>query len=122
VRGFYGLEAGAWRWTAQEFEVVLQVPPDVRRKGGFVTLQGTILPEAVRNGPLTIAATLPQGPLAPQSFEKPGEVIYRADVRPENLPPSDRVLVRFTLNRTFRVPGDQRDLGIIASVISLRSK
>jgi len=121
LRGFYDLEAGAWRWTGQSFTVGLKVPSGAQSKGAVLTLQGTIPPEAVQNAPLEINASVAGTALPVQSFTKSGELIYRADV-PGSALDQGVILADFTLSSSHRVPGDLRDLGIIASVISLRSK
>jgi hypothetical protein len=120
MSGFYNLEAGAWRWTGKTFMVSLKVPEDAS-KGATLILQGTVAPESVSNGPFEISSTVGDTQLAPQSVTKAGEVIYRAEVPPAALQ-RPVVVATFTVSSTHRVPGDQRDLGMIASVISLRSK
>jgi hypothetical protein len=119
--GFYALEAGAWRWTTKEFTVMLKVPDGATKSGGVLTLQGSVSPEGVQNGPLQIASDVMGQPLTAQSFSKPGEMIYRVDVPPSALT-APLVAAHFNLSNTHRVPGDLRDLGIIVSVIGLRAK
>lgn len=121
LRGFYDLEAGAWRWTQRTFTVALKVPGDAATKGAVLTLQGSVQPGSLQNGSLEISSAVGDTALASQSVSKPGELIYRADVPPSALA-QPVVLAEFTLSNTHRVPGDARDLGVIASVISLRSK
>ena len=121
VNGFYSLEAGAWRWTGKTFIVSLKTPADAASAGAVLILQGTLVPESFSNGPLEISASVGDATLATQSFTKPGELIYKADVSASALQ-RPVVLAQFTVSSTHRVPGDQRNLGIIASVISLRSK
>lgn len=120
MNGFYNLEAGAWRWTGKTFQVSLKVPDDAS-KGAVLTLQGTVAPESVSAGPFEINSTIGDTQLAPQSITKAGEVIYRAEV-PAAALGRPVIVATFTVSSTHRVPGDQRDLGMIASVISLRSK
>lgn len=121
LRGFYNLEAGAWRWTDKDFSVMLKVPSDASKNGAELTLQGTLVPEAVQNGPVEISSQIAGQPLEKKSFSKAGELIYRVDVPASAL---DRPLIAadFSLSSTHRVPGDQRNLGVIATVISLRGK
>ncbi|HXE12189.1 MAG TPA: hypothetical protein VN633_08720 [Bryobacteraceae bacterium] len=121
MSGFYSLEAGAWRWTGKTFQVSLKVPDGGGSKGAVLTLQGTVPPESLSNGQFEINSTIGDTQLAPQSFTKAGEVIYRAEVPPSALAQPIAVAT-FTVSSTHRVPGDERDLGMIASVISLRSK
>jgi hypothetical protein len=121
LRGFYQLEAGAWRWTEKDFSVMLKVPEDASKKGGVLTLQGSLPPESVQNGPLEINSRIGDTTLKNKSFSKPGEIIYRVDVPPSALT-TPLVAAEFSLNSTHRVPGDVRDLGVIATVIGLRAK
>ncbi|MFZ0589612.1 MAG: hypothetical protein WAM39_03965 [Bryobacteraceae bacterium] len=121
MSGFYELEAGAWRWTAKAFTVSLKVPNDAASKGAVLILQGTIVPDALANGPLEVSSSVEGTPLTSQSFSKSGEMIYRVDV-PATALQRPVVIVKFVLSATHRVPGDLRDLGVISSVISLRSK
>jgi hypothetical protein len=119
--GFYDLEAGAWRWTGKTFAVTLSVPQGGGSRGGILTLQGSVAPESVGNGPLEINSSVGGSALSPISISKPGQVIYRADVPPDALR-GPLVVADFSLSNTHRTPGDLRDLGIIVSVISLHSK
>jgi hypothetical protein len=121
LRGFYNLEAGAWRWTDKEFSVMLKVPSDAAKNGGVLTLQGTLVPEGVQNGPLEISSQIAGQPLGTKSFSKPGEIIYRVDV-PASVLARPLIAADFNLSSTHRVPGDARNLGVIATVISLRAK
>lgn len=121
IGGFYALESGAWRWTTKEFTVMLKVPDGAAKAGGVLTLQGSIPPEGVQNGPLEIACDIGGQPIANQSFSKPGEIIYRVDA-PASAFSAPLVAAHCTLSSTHRVPGDLRDLGIVVSVIGLRSK
>lgn len=121
VSGFYQLEAGAWRWTAKDFKVMLKVPENASRNGGVLTLQGSLPEPELQNGPVTISGLVGGVQLPPQTFAKQGEIIYRVDVPPAALQ-SARVIADFNVDKVFQVPGDKRELGIVASVISLRAK
>lgn len=121
LRGFYQLEAGAWRWTQKEFSVVLKVPEEASKKGGVLTLQGSLTPDSVQNGPVEISCEINGHALQKAAFSKPGEIIYRVDV-PASAFAGSLVAADFSLNKTYRVPGDQRNLGLIATVISLRAQ
>lgn len=120
LSGFYNLEAGAWRWTGKTFQVSLKVP-EGSSKGALLILQGTVTPDSVSSGPFEISSMVGDTQLASQSVTKAGEVIYRAEVPPAELK-RPVVIASFTVSNTHRVPGDERDLGMIASVISLRSE
>jgi hypothetical protein len=121
LKGFYQLEAGAWRWTDKDFSVMLKVPSEASKNGGVLTLQGTMVPESVQNRPLEISSQIAGQPLEKKSFSKPGEIIYRVDV-PASLLSRPLIAADFSLSSIHRVPGDARNLGVIATVISLRAK
>jgi len=121
LSGFYDLESGAWRWTAQDFRVLLKVPADAAQKGAYLTLQGAITEGGIQNGPVEVSAVLQGVPLASQTFTKAGEMIYRVEI-PSAVLRSTSLLADFHVSRTFRAPGDKRDLGVIASVIGIRPK
>jgi hypothetical protein len=121
LKGFYQLEAGAWRWTDKDFSVMLKVPEDAAKNGGVLTLQGSLPPESVQNGPMEVTGEIDGKALEQKSFSKPGEIIYRVDV-PASVLTHPLIAADFRLSSTHRVPGDARDLGIIASVIGLRAK
>jgi len=121
LRGFYQLEAGAWRWSEKDFSVMLKVPEGASKNGGVLTLQGSLAPECVQNGPLEISSHVGDQTLEKKSFSKPGEIIYRVDV-PASALTTPLIAAEFSLSSTHRVPGDARDLGIITSVIGLRAK
>src|SRR5215470_14573316 len=76
VRGFYGLEAGAWRWTAKQFEVALKPPAGASDNGAklsfHLNVPGTIVDKF---GPVTLNAALNGMPLAPETYSKPGNYV-----------------------------------------------
>src|SRR5271157_2393710 len=47
VDGFYGVEAGAWRWTARQFSVKLRNPEGAAQKGGTLRLVLTVPPAVI---------------------------------------------------------------------------
>jgi hypothetical protein len=121
LKGFYQLEAGAWRWTDKDFSVMLKVPEDAAKNGGVLTLQGSLAPESVQNGPVEISCQVSGQPVEKKSFTKQGQIIYRVDV-PASALTTSLVAADFSLSSTHRVPGDERDLGIIATIIGLHAK
>lgn len=123
LSGFYNLEAGAWRWTGKVFEVQLAVPPDAQKNGGILTLQGTMTQDGLdkRAGAVQLSAAIGAADLQPMTITKAGEFIYRAPV-PANALTSGTVTADFQVDKTFSAPGDARNLGVIATVISLHSR
>lgn len=123
VRGFHSVEANAWRWTMARFAVILHPPKDAARKGATLELKFS-LPEIVvqKLGKMTVAATVNGLALASQSYDKPGEYTYSADVAPSALV-GDAVTVDFTVDKALP-PTDQdlRELALIVSTIGFQPK
>lgn len=111
VSGLYNLESGVWRWTAGRAVVTLKAPDR------SLPLEATFLiPE---NAPARHVQLLADGQVvAEQTFPAPGEYTLRSS-RP--LTPSPGfVSVVLALDRTFRAPGDERDLGVVLQGIGFR--
>src|SRR5215471_9410953 len=69
VNGFYGIEQGAWRWTAQRFSVVLRPPAGGAQRGATLNVQLTI-PDAIISKLKTVAlsGTVGNTPLSPETY------------------------------------------------------
>jgi hypothetical protein len=123
VSGFYDVEQSAWRWTAGKFSLVLRVPRGAAEKGALLRLKFS-LPEAVieRLKSVTVAASIGGTPLEPQTYERPGEHVYVAEV-PHAALGRESVKVDFALDKSLP-PGsvDQRELGVIVTSIGFESK
>jgi hypothetical protein len=123
VRGFYGLEAGLWRWTMKRFEVALKPPPGSAQNGGRLTLKLTI-PEVIssRLGPVTVSGTINGLALPPETFVKPGDYVYAHDV-PASALKDDAVIAAFASDKAIPPsPDDARELALIAVSVALESK
>ena len=122
ISGFYNLEAGAWRWTRKECSVQLAVPRGAAESGAVLKFQGSAPAEALAStGSITMSSSVSGVSLPPQTITKPGEFVYQADV-PASAVQALTVTAEFRLDHTFRAPNDERELGVISSVISLQSK
>jgi len=121
LAGFYGIEAGSWRWTGKQFAVELGTPYGAATKGAALELNFSI-PAVVleKSKSLTLSASAADTPLPPETYSAPGAFIYRRDV-PAALLAHDSVKIVFTLDKTF-LPGggDLRQLGIVTSAVSLK--
>ncbi len=119
--GFYGLEQGAWRWTARKFSVALKPPPVAEGEGAHLELKLT-LPDAVidRQKSLTLSATANGAALGSETFSKPGDYVFAKPVPPEALT-GEAVKVEFELDKALG-PGesDQRELGLVAASVALK--
>ena len=47
VDGFYGVEAGSWRWTARQFSVKLKTPEGAAQKGATLRFLLTVPPAVI---------------------------------------------------------------------------
>ena len=123
TKGFYGLEGGAWRWTARRFTVVLQPPVAAAQLGANLSFAISV-PDVViqKLGPVTLSASIGGTKLPPQTYSKPGGYTYAADVAPDLLK-KDTVTVDFELDKSLP-PGtsDQRELGIITTAVGLATR
>ncbi len=110
VSGIYQLESGQWRWMSQTAAILLK-PPDQPTP---VTVQFTI-PAASPARQVTIA--LNGHAIASQTYSAPGT--YSLSSPPMN-PGGDSANLTVTLDKSFSVPGDSRQLGIILTEVGFR--
>jgi hypothetical protein len=123
INGFHGVEAGAWRWTAKQFTLVLRPPTGSGEKGGKLQLKLTVPPvviEKLKNVALSAAAN--GSALAPESYTQPGEYVYTREI-PASALTGESVKIDFQLDKAIPPSGgDLRELGIIVLNASLESK
>lgn len=123
LRGFYGLEGGAWRWTAGTFTVLLRPPLGASQRGATLTLSFSI-PDVViqKLQSVTLNAAIGGTKLKSEKFAKAGAATFTADV-PAELLAKEAVTVDFSLDKSLPSGSvDQRELGVIATAVSLESK
>ncbi len=69
VSGFYGIESGAWRWTAKQFMAVLRVPAGAAQKGATLDLSLTVpQPVIEKLKSLVLTCSIDGKPLPPETF------------------------------------------------------
>lgn len=123
THGFYGLEAGSWRWTAGRFGVVLAAPEGARQRGARLELKLSV-PAVIfkRLGPVTLEATFNGEPLPPETFPGAGDFLYARDIAPERIGP-DAAAIEFASSRVLP-PGDQdtRELALVVTHVALLPK
>jgi hypothetical protein len=122
VKGFYGVEAGAWRWTDKQFTVALRPPFGAAQKGAKLTFKLTIPDVVIQNlKTISLSATAAGSALAPETYTTPGDFIYVRDL-PPSLMSGDAVRIDFQLDKSMRPGGgDIRELGVIAFNIGLEA-
>jgi hypothetical protein len=123
VTGFYGVEAGAWRWAARQFTVSLRPPFGSVQKGAKLTVKLTIPPVVIeKNKTVSLSATIGNATLAPETYTTPGEYVYVRDV-PGSALAGESVRVDFQMDKAMPpAPPDIRELAVIISGIGLESK
>ena len=123
VKGFYDLEAGAWRWTARQFDVVLSPPRDAAQKGAQLVLRFSIPdPVIAKLKPLTLSASANGVKLAPEQYTAPGDFTYTREL-PASALNSGNVPVSFTLDKALPPsPADTRELGVVVKEVGLELK
>jgi len=110
VSGVYQLESGQWRWMSQTATILLK-PPDEPTP---VTVRFTI-PAASPARQVTIA--LNDHPVASQTYAAPGAYSLSS---PPMKPDGDTARLTITIDKSFSVPGDGRQLGIILTGAGFR--
>lgn len=122
VSGFYGVENNAWRWTSGNFSVLLRTPPGAAKDGATLTFNFSVPEGSISKlGKLKLTASADGTQLTSAEYSKPGAYMLTAAV-PASLLNADTVTIDFALDKTMRVPGDNRDLGLIASSVNLAAK
>jgi hypothetical protein len=122
IKGFHGIEAGAWRWTEKTFTVALRPPFGAAQKGAKLSVKLTVPDVAIqRMKSVSLSANLAGTALAPETYTTPGDYLYVRDV-PADLLGGDTVRVDFQLDKSMPPSGgDIRELGIIVFNIGLEA-
>jgi len=123
INGFYGVEAGAWRWTGKQFTLVLRPPTGSAEKGGKLQLKLTVPAVVIEKlKAVALSATAGRSALAPESYTQPGEYVYTREV-PASALTGESVRIEFQLDKAIPPSGgDLRELGLIVLNASLESK
>jgi len=123
VSGFYGLEAGAWRWTARKFAVNLHPPAHSAQRGATLEVHFTLPDTSVSKlRSVTLSAAIGGTALPPETYSTAGAFVYRRDI-PENLLTADMVGVDFELDKAVPPEGaDKRELGLVVASVGLVAK
>jgi hypothetical protein len=123
LKGFHAIEQNAWRWTMANFSVTLKAPPGAGQKGATLMAKFTV-PDAVISNvkSTTLTASLSGEKIGAATYQAPGDYTFNAEIAPKAIP-SDSVTIDFALSKFLPAGSlDQRELGIVASMISLDPK
>lgn len=123
VKGFHGIEAGAWRWTEKQFTVALRPPFAASQKGAKLSVKLTVPPVTIKKlKTVSLSATAAGSALPPETYTTPGEYFYVREI-PANLLTGDSLRVDFLLDKAMAPSSvDVRELGIIVTSVGLESK
>jgi hypothetical protein len=123
LTGFYTIEAGAWRWTKQNFSVALAPPAGAAQRGAWLRVKVTA-PDALiaKLGVVTLIASVNGKQLAPETYSAAGTYTYERDVAGELLQ-GKSAKVDFALDKALPpAGGDLRELGIVVLSAGLEAK
>lgn len=122
LSGFYGIENNAWRWTSGKFSVLLRTPPIAAAQGGVLAFAFSIPDVSLQKlKSITITASVNGTKLKSMTYDMPGAGTFTADV-PAALLTGDSVRVDFALDKTVPPGIDKRELGVVATSISISGK
>jgi hypothetical protein len=123
AKGFYDVEANAWRWTGKDFAVDLSPPLHAEQKGAQLVVKLAV-PDAVIQKEMSVqlSASIKGSNLEPQVYSKAGQYTYTRDVPADKLA-ADPVRIEFSVDHTLPPTDlDRRELGIIVSEVGLVAK
>ena len=121
TKGFYQLEAAAWRWTAGNFSVTLKTPPGAAQKGATLTLALTVSDTALKQlHSQTLAASVGSTALKSEKYVDAGSHTFTADI-PATALTGDTVTIDFSLDNSLPPAVDKRELGVIVSSVGIES-
>ena len=123
IRGFYGIEASSWRWTKQQFSVVLRPPAGSAEAGANLVMRLSV-PEAViqKQQTISLSGMVGDAALPAETYTKPGPYTYTRPV-PAKALAGESVQVDFQLDKVMPpAPPDKRELGVVVESIGLEPK
>ncbi|MGD1069950.1 MAG: hypothetical protein ABSB15_07405 [Bryobacteraceae bacterium] len=123
LHGFYGVEGGAWRWTAGKFTVALRPPLASAQRGATLSFAFSVPDVVIRKlHDLTLTAWVGSAKLKSETYTNAGSYTFTTDVPPELLA-KDPFIVDFALDKSLPPgPSDRRELGVIAVSVGLEGK
>jgi len=110
VSGLYALEGGAWRWMSASAVVLLKSPAQPLPIEAVFTIPDSA---PARHVELVLDGRI----VASETYTGPGTYTLKSPPQPAA---GATASVTLTLDRTFSVPGDHRELGVVVSSIGFR--
>lgn len=123
VRGFYGVENGAWRWVMKRFTVTVHPPTGADQNGAKLELKFAI-PDVTFSQihEQTISAQVNGVDLPAQKYTKAGDAVYSQEV-PASALHGDLISIDFTADKALPPGGqDARELAIVVTSVGLLPK
>lgn len=114
--GWYGFEGG-FRWSRQHAVVYLKGPSAPGQK---LTVQGFAPEQQIKAGPLHFALTIDGRKLPVQMIGPDNAQFHFQYDLPADFVGRPKLEVAFTIDRTFRVATDDRDLGLAFGAFSIQ--
>jgi hypothetical protein len=123
LRGFHEVEFEQWRWTAGEFAVTLKVPKGASQRGANLILKFSVAEPSIQKfGSVSVAGRIDALELSPEKYTAAGPATYIREI-PASALTSESTVVSFKVTNFIPASeSDQRDLGVIASLIGLEVK
>jgi hypothetical protein len=119
LEGFHQVEDGTWRWTMQEFAVLLRAPPGAAERGAELRVTVAV-PEVLLQrlgASTTLSCKVNEIALTPETYTKPGKQEFHRPVAPFAGPVA-RLACR--LDKALPPdPVDARERGIVAHGFAL---
>jgi hypothetical protein len=119
--GFYQIEDDGWRWVAPKFSVALRPSAEAARGGARLRFTFNLPAALLKQGQVTISASVGPQALAPATYTAAGNQTYLRDIPASTL--GGDVVVNFSCDRTMPpISGDVRELALIGVSVGLESK
>jgi hypothetical protein len=110
ISGLYDVESGAWRWMAESAVVLLKSPAQPLPLEAVFTIPD---PAPARHVELLLNGRV----VASATYGGPGAYTLKS---PPQAPAGETATATLTVDRTFSVSGDRRELGVVVASIGFR--
>jgi hypothetical protein len=114
--GWYAIE-GETRWMGKRATLRIGAPI---RAPATLELTGYCVPQQLAEGPLRLTVTVDGAPLPPAQIQSCDGLFQKDFPLPPETAGRKLMEIVVEVDRTFSVPGDQRDLGLIFRSFEVR--